>query len=865
MKSSFIQRFGTYFTLFFIAVLAVATGFYFYNHTFRGLSPQALDSAQLARNIFRGAGFSSNLLPLPTPGSQILGGATGARIFNPELGQGPLFPVLLGATFAFADERDGVVAGLTLALFVATTLALFCLTGRLTRSTPLATAAAIVFVSSRVVLGLGVSGQPQALSSLFLLLTLLALTPKTDSAAAEIEDSETLGEAAPDADSFEDDAQDPNRSAGLFEAPVGAPDPKNLSVKSQGRDLRAEMLREMDEAEAVAQSEAQADAMAAEAAPDEPPAAPKRAPGYFLAGVLAALCYLSDPLALVPLLFLVPGWGRGWAGWKRPAVVAFALGALILALPWWVRNARLTGNPFFSTQWLGAGAAPGFSGLVVNMVSNGRELLFGAANVPNFFLAPFIVVSPWMRPLSAPLSRLRSVTLWGLLLTIAVLGALGHRDVSVILPFAPLLALLGIVTFRQIVGDAFSRRMQNQAPGAENAGLSFGARVWLLILTVCGLRQAKTEFLARRTFQASVEAATGEAALDSGRVPRQRASLAASLLVLLLLLATPLIALPTLPLRPDARAALAPLGKIVAPNGTILTDAPQGIAWYGDRNVMALPDDVNLWFETPQNRINAIYLLGQNGGLSTAFPPAWRDRLTRNLDLPGYRRITTNTASNLIYLREPTPDEARLAVKNKPQNGAALVALGNALLQKGDFAGALPVFQSAIRVLPPQSGEGFYGAGVAYLGQKKPATARIQFEQALKRDPRSVAALLQLAGLEQVKTDKSAAIALYERVLADVPNSAVALNNLANFYADDGKNLFRALEMARRAATQNPQNGSIIDTLGWVCFRLGYKEEALTYLRRAAELEPQNQNIAAHLQRALADSENSTSGAAARQ
>lgn len=784
MRPSFFQRFGPQLTLFLLLFGAAASGFHFYSHTFRGLGPQALDSAQLARNIFRGAGFSSDILPASalTPGTmpQTATGAAG-RPFNPELGQGPLFPLLLGAVFAVAGERDGVVAGFSLSLFLGSTALLFGLTRRLTRSAPLATVTALAFLVSFPVLGLAVSGQPQALSSFLLLATLFALTPR-NALATRIEN------------------------------------------KSAPKELESDDFTESKH--------------------DNPPlASPDVAPNLFFAGILAALCYLSDPLVCLTLAPLIWVWRRGFGGWNPGAARAFGTGFLILALPWWIRNARLTGAPFFSTLWLGPGAASGWRGLTGNFGQSIGGLIRGAASIPHFLLAPFLLVSPWMRPLSPAHSEARAAIFAGFGWTILGLAALGQRDLALLMPLAPLLTLLGVMTFRQIVGDAFNYGLQN------GADMGFGARLWLLILTICGLRQLRAEWLARRAYQTQIEAQTGEAALDSGALPRARLHLARGFAALLLLLSLPLLSLRSQPSRAGARGVLAPLSQVVAPARAIATDAPQALAWYSDRRVTALPGDAKSWLSAPPPLVGAVYLSGQNGGISTAIPAQWREIAARGLDLPGFALLTRSGAPDLIYRRKPLLEEAQAALQTNTRNGAAWLALGNALVQKGDFTRALPAFQSATRLLP-RSAASFYGAGLCYAALKNQTAARAQFGRALSFEPRRIATLLELAKIEQTRNDKGAAIALYERVLADVPDHRVALNNLAQLHADQGKNLFRALELARRAAAQNPRNGAILDTLGQVCTRLNYRQEAVAYFKRAALLSPQDSGIAARLKRA---------------
>src|SRR4030067_356275 len=62
-----------------------------------------------------------------------------------------------------------------------------------------------------------------------------------------------------------------------------------------------------------------------------------------------------------------------------------------------------------------------------------------------------------------------------------------------------------------------------------------------------------------------------------------------------------------------------------------------------------------------------------------------------------------------------------------------------------------------------------------------------------------------------------------------------ALNFLGYSYADRGIHLEEALSLIQRALEVKPGNGYILDSLGWVYFKLGKNEDALRYLLEATE------------------------------
>jgi len=90
----------------------------------------------------------------------------------------------------------------------------------------------------------------------------------------------------------------------------------------------------------------------------------------------------------------------------------------------------------------------------------------------------------------------------------------------------------------------------------------------------------------------------------------------------------------------------------------------------------------------------------------------------------------------------------------------------------------------------------------------------------------------------------------FERLLRAVmvlePNHAQAHNALGYTLADRGIRLAEAQDLIARAHALRPDDPYILDSLGWIYYRLGQHERALTYLQRAWEAQPEV-DIAAHL------------------
>ena len=79
---------------------------------------------------------------------------------------------------------------------------------------------------------------------------------------------------------------------------------------------------------------------------------------------------------------------------------------------------------------------------------------------------------------------------------------------------------------------------------------------------------------------------------------------------------------------------------------------------------------------------------------------------------------------------------------------------------------------------------------------------------------------------------------------ADQP---LVLNYLGYSWIDRGENLQRGLKMIEKAVELRPEDGYIVDSLGWAHYRLGEYASAVQYLEKAIELVPEDPTINDHL------------------
>lgn len=79
------------------------------------------------------------------------------------------------------------------------------------------------------------------------------------------------------------------------------------------------------------------------------------------------------------------------------------------------------------------------------------------------------------------------------------------------------------------------------------------------------------------------------------------------------------------------------------------------------------------------------------------------------------------------------------------------------------------------------------------------------------------------------------------------PDHPQILNYLGYSLVERGESLDEALAMIERAVAAEPENGAIVDSLGWALYVIGRTDEAVEPLERAAELEPVDAVINDHL------------------
>ncbi|MEO5342335.1 MAG: tetratricopeptide repeat protein [Gammaproteobacteria bacterium SHHR-1] len=155
---------------------------------------------------------------------------------------------------------------------------------------------------------------------------------------------------------------------------------------------------------------------------------------------------------------------------------------------------------------------------------------------------------------------------------------------------------------------------------------------------------------------------------------------------------------------------------------------------------------------------------------------------------------------------------------------------------------------AAAREQWPEQAVAIYVTEIAVLKEHEFSAEQIWqlFEQALREHPEHIdllyaralfaAAQGQVRQLEQDLT----------QVLRQNPKHADALNALGYTLADLTERHQEALGYIRQALELKPNSPAVLDSMGWVQYRLGNLDQALDYLRRAAE-KVTDPEINAHL------------------
>ena len=149
--------------------------------------------------------------------------------------------------------------------------------------------------------------------------------------------------------------------------------------------------------------------------------------------------------------------------------------------------------------------------------------------------------------------------------------------------------------------------------------------------------------------------------------------------------------------------------------------------------------------------------------------------------------------------------------------------------------------------LAPTMTEPYRMLAALYAETNRYDQALARLADALKTRPNDTAALMLSGVIYEQKSDIPKARDAYEKVLAIEPRAAAAANNLAWIYSEHGGDKDKALQLAQMAKEIAPDDPRVSDTLGWILYKRGIYQNALSLLKESAAKMGENPQVQYHL------------------
>jgi tetratricopeptide (TPR) repeat protein len=183
--------------------------------------------------------------------------------------------------------------------------------------------------------------------------------------------------------------------------------------------------------------------------------------------------------------------------------------------------------------------------------------------------------------------------------------------------------------------------------------------------------------------------------------------------------------------------------------------------------------------------------------------------------------------------------------KSSPVFAEAVLQLAYLYRQSGQLDKAIEALETLLAA-DIHKPEVYYYLTSFYGDAEKLESAAELLVKGLQRYPEDLELLYQSAIISEKQGDRDAALAQMKRILQFDPDHADALNFIAYHHAEKGTQLESALSQAQRALAIK-KTGYIIDTLGWIYYKMGRYDESRTQLEEATSLLPDDPVILEHL------------------
>lgn len=187
-------------------------------------------------------------------------------------------------------------------------------------------------------------------------------------------------------------------------------------------------------------------------------------------------------------------------------------------------------------------------------------------------------------------------------------------------------------------------------------------------------------------------------------------------------------------------------------------------------------------------------------------------------------------------------------VSSGPQALDAAVRRAAVLAQLGRTGEARATLAQMRQQFPPLAPRLRMAEGEILLEAGKPEEALAAYNDALRESPTDADLLYGRSLVYDRTGDQAASEADLRAIIATKPDDARALNALGYLLTVNGKaeRLPEAQDLIGKALKLDPDDSAIIDSMGWVKYKLGQNEDARGYLQKAYDQTP-DPEIAAHL------------------
>jgi tetratricopeptide (TPR) repeat protein len=138
--------------------------------------------------------------------------------------------------------------------------------------------------------------------------------------------------------------------------------------------------------------------------------------------------------------------------------------------------------------------------------------------------------------------------------------------------------------------------------------------------------------------------------------------------------------------------------------------------------------------------------------------------------------------------------------------------------------------------------------GYIYAVTERYRLAEFEFSRLVEDGYESAKVYAALAHVSYMQDKITTAITHLEKALEIDPDNPTAKNSLGFIMADQDIRLPDALNYCRQAVQAKPNNAAYLDSLGWVFYKLGKRENAKRLLEEARRRAPEEETIREHLE-----------------